>query len=313
MDSMIYKKMCRCIERKIFNEDGRQKEVVLFPYGQRTTEFKEILNKKYGIKEKYIVDNGICKFNDQVLSADSLKEKITNNMVVFLVSDSPDNYNEIRKSIYSAVPFDQVVDVLSDSFFYDPKMRFNISMDCVRIGVLERVCREIYKYNIAGNIAEVGVYRGDFAREMARRLPDRKIYLFDTFEGFDERDIKQGDEYIIEFQKGCTFKDTSAELAVENVGGFRNIEVRKGFFPETAGGLENERFSLVSLDTDLYEPIKAGLEFFWNKMTPGGYIFVHDYPWGRVCNAVREFAEENHVGFVPICDDSTSVVMMKPY
>ena len=33
------------------------------------------------------------------------------------------------------------------------------------------------------------VYRGDFANSMSLMFPDRKIYLLDTFSGFDDRDI----------------------------------------------------------------------------------------------------------------------------
>jgi O-methyltransferase len=45
------------------------------------------------------------------------------------------------------------------------------------------------KKNIGGNVAELGVYRGDFAQYINIAFPDRKLYLFDTFEGFDEKDI----------------------------------------------------------------------------------------------------------------------------
>jgi O-methyltransferase len=81
--------------------------------------------------------------------------------------------------------------------------------------------------------------------------------------------------------------------------------IRKGFFPQTAAGLENTRFSFVSIDTDLYAPILAGLSFFYPRLSAGGYIFVHDYnndlfPGAKL--AVRKFATQNAVSFVPITD-----------
>lgn len=33
----------------------------------------------------------------------------------------------------------------------------------------------------------------------------------------------------------------------------------------------------MNLDTDLYQPIYAGLEFFWPKMNKGGVVMIHDY------------------------------------
>ena len=38
-----------------------------------------------------------------------------------------------------------------------------------------------------------------------------------------------------------------------------------------------EKFAFVSLDTDLYKPTLAGLEFFWPRMSKGGFIFIHDF------------------------------------
>ena len=35
-----------------------------------------------------------------------------------------------------------------------------------------------------------GVFRGEFASKINKCFPNSKLYLFDTFEGFDERDVK---------------------------------------------------------------------------------------------------------------------------
>ena len=42
-----------------------------------------------------------------------------------------------------------------------------------------------------GECAEAGVFEGDFAKWINQYFPDRKLYLFDTFEGFDMRDIEK--------------------------------------------------------------------------------------------------------------------------
>ncbi len=54
---------------------------------------------------------------------------------------------------------------------------------------LENAGTIICKRGLEGVVAEAGVYKGDFAKEMNRVFFDRKIYLFDTFEGFPETDI----------------------------------------------------------------------------------------------------------------------------
>ena len=62
---------------------------------------------------------------------------------------------------------------------------------------------------------------------------------------------------------------------------------------------------------DLYKPIKAGLEFFYPRMNKGGYIFVHDFKWGRVRNAVTEFCTSQDVGYVVIPDQCQSAIIVK--
>jgi hypothetical protein len=63
------------------------------------------------------------------------------------------------------------------------------NFDYVRYSSLELVAREIYENKISGNVAELGVYQGGFAQYINQIFPDRKLYLFDTFEGFNESDV----------------------------------------------------------------------------------------------------------------------------
>ena len=93
-----------------------------------------------------------------------------------------------------------------------------------------------------------------------------------------------------------------------------NAVIRKGYFPETAIGLEEERFAFVSLDTDLYKPIKAGLDFFYPRLARGGVIFVDDLGHPElpgVRKAVIEFCKKEKIGYVSIPDgtDSTAVIV----
>ena len=175
---------------------------------------------------------------------------------------------------------------------------------------MARACiRYIKERNVQGNIAELGVYKGEFSAFLSSELPDRKIYLFDTFEGFADSDLAtkevNGNENV--------FKDTSVSAVLERMPVRENVIVRQGWFPETAEGVE-DTFCFVSLDADLYKPILAGLEFFYPRLVHGGYIFVHDfesvtYPGCK--QAVMEFCAKNKIGFVPILDRCSSAVITK--
>lgn len=127
------------------------------------------------------------------------------------------------------------------------------------------------------SVAEGGVFQGMFAREINNYFPDRTIYLFDTFEGFDKKDV------VVEAEKGFAdvkehyYSETSEELVLSRLPHSEKAVVRKGYFPETASGLEDQRFLFVNLDFDLYTPILEGLKFFYPRMVSGGVILVHDY------------------------------------
>jgi O-methyltransferase len=145
------------------------------------------------------------------------------------------------------------------------------SSDPVRYGALHHAFSQIKKENIQGCFAEGGVYKGHLSKFIRGYFPDRKMYLFDTFQGFDDRDTDNGND--------SRFRDTSIEGVKEHIGNLDNIIFCKGFFPETTQGLglENERFAFVMLDFDKYEPTLAGLELFYPLLVPGGFLFLHDY------------------------------------
>ncbi|MFY8161385.1 MAG: TylF/MycF/NovP-related O-methyltransferase [Candidatus Kapaibacteriota bacterium] len=143
------------------------------------------------------------------------------------------------------------------------------SGDPVRYGNLQLSIEQLKKENISGSIAECGVYKGKLSKYLHTMMPERKLFLFDTFAGFDQRDEEsQGDN---------RFQDTSEQSVLNYIGNTKDVIVRKGYFPETAIGLENERFAFVMIDFDKYEPTVAALNLFYPLMSKGGFIFIHDY------------------------------------
>lgn len=171
----------------------------------------------------------------------------------------------------------------------------------------------VNQQGIEGAIAELGVYRGELAAMLNQLFPSRKLYLFDTFAGFSQKDLASGEEQQHSKASVGDFKDTSVDTVLARMAHPQNIVLRKGYFPETAEGLE-ERFALVSLDVDLYKPIQAGLSYFYPRLVKGGYLFVHDYNnrrYNGVRAAVDEFASAHGVSFVQLPDFAGSVVIAK--
>ena len=193
-----------------------------------------------------------------------------------------------------------------------PRKRNETLCTDIRNSQLELMAYEINDRKINGSVAELGVFNGDFAKNINAVFPERKLYLFDTFEGFHDNDI--------EIEKEQNFSDASQDFSVQSVEAVLSkmpvpelCIIKKGWFPDTAEGVD-ESFAFVHLDADLYKPIYAGLAFFWPKLSYGGYIMVHDYNSSHYKGAraaVRDFCSEFNISYVPLCDAYGSVVLTK--
>jgi len=183
--------------------------------------------------------------------------------------------------------------------------------DPVRFYFLSMAFDVIAREKLQGSIAELGVYQGDTAALLAdfARKTKKTAYLLDTFEGFDDRDLAADESHL-----SGHFAETSIEMVRERVGAEGTAFVR-GFFPESATQLPaEERYCLVHIDADLYDPIKAGLDYFYPRMVDGGFIVVHDVMsmcWDGATKAIEDFLADKPEFFIPIPDLAGTVAFRK--
>lgn len=183
------------------------------------------------------------------------------------------------------------------------------------------IAREQFLYDYAklwserdAAVAEGGVFQGEFARVINKSFPKDVLYLFDTFEGFDKRDL------MTEYSRGYSseieghFQTTTPAQVLNKCPYPEKIIIKKGYFPNTTKGLEDKKFKFVNLDFDLYEPTLAGIIFFYPRMLKGSIILIHDYfneGYKGVKQAVEDFADkEPQLITVPI-GDNYSIAIIK--
>ena len=173
--------------------------------------------------------------------------------------------------------------------------------------------QRIEKDSIEGDFAELGVYKGDSAKLLHLMAPGRTIHLFDTFEGFTGTDLQpetgEASTYTTK-----NFADTSINKVLKNIGGDpAQLKVHAGYFPQSAEGLDDVSYALVNLDADLYNPTKAGLEYFYPHLSPGGVIFIHDYnyKWEGLMKAVDEFIATIPEKLILVPDLDSTVMIIK--
>jgi hypothetical protein len=174
----------------------------------------------------------------------------------------------------------------------------NRGLDFARIWGMALNCKQALQRG-AGSIAELGVYQGQSAALLSLYAEQysRKIYLCDTFSGFSEQQLDLEEDKSD--HKRAAFKDISLESAQALVGDYPGAKWVVGMFPDSiTQEMRDDRFAFVSIDCDIYEPIREGLKFFWPRMQAGGIIFIHDYSsgyWPGATRAVDEFCAESGV------------------
>lgn len=186
----------------------------------------------------------------------------------------------------------------------------NDRADLVRLVMFIENARRIDEEGVAGSLAELGVYKGTTAKLLHALMPGRRLWLFDTFEGFDDRDLaherKAGD---------FRFADTSLDAVLRHVGTSGEVRACKGRFPETAGAVpDGEVFALVHLDADLFKPTADALAFFYPRLAPGGFLILHDYgsgAWPGIAQAADAFFADKPESLVRIPDKSGTAVVRR--
>ena len=219
-------------------------------------------------------------------------------------ADMPDSYVHFNKH--------KVFDKLLDRFTkHNPQ---NNERDIPRLWSLILNCKQVLHEGVEGDFAEVGVFRGNSAAVLAEfaKFMGRRAYLFDTFDGFDETAFNGPDSQ----RQAGEWGDTSTSLVEEVLGDSAEAcSFVGGYFPDSlTKEHKKNNYAIVSIDCDLYKPIKASLDEFYPLLSHGGVFFVHDYSsrfWEGATNAVDEFCKETGEHLIAMPDKSGSAFIRK--
>lgn len=128
--------------------------------------------------------------------------------------------------------------------------------------------------DIAGNVAECGVYKGGTALVLAGTLRDaassKALHLFDSFQGLPDTLPVDGPH------RAGHFGDASLALLRRRLEGF-HYEVHPGFFSDTLASVSEHTFCFVHIDVDIYSSAVECTEWFYPRVPPGGVIVYDDY------------------------------------
>ena len=169
---------------------------------------------------------------------------------------------------------------------------FRRSVDAAREHTLLDVARLGNLWNLArrtgpGTMMEIGTFRGGGALHISNACPDRRMFVFDSFEGF--RNLTPGLDDIF----GATWFQDTSEAHVRRLFAKldRNVAIVKGFFPDSAAGLDLGSVAFCHLDVDVYEATRDSLSFLAGRLAPRSLIVLDDFQRGAhgLDRAVQEF------------------------
>lgn len=192
-------------------------------------------------------------------------------------------------------------------------------------------CKNVVKNNISGDFVECGVWRGGNSLIAAfifnKYQSNKKIYLFDTFEGMtppteDEFHLLSKKKSINTFQE---YKNKSIQWCGASIDevkkNFKNLNLLneniifiKGDVSQTLMKYNKniQKISVLRLDTDFYESTKIELKYLYPKVETSGLIILDDYGhWSGSKKAVDEFFEVNNIHPFLIPIDYAARIMIK--
>ncbi len=189
----------------------------------------------------------------------------------------------------------------------------------------------ILKNNIPGDFVECGVWKGGCAMMMAHALKkyncyDRKIYLYDTFEGMTEpgeKDIsyakhpahKKYNESLHQ-ESGTNWCRSELDEVLHNLQrtGYpiENFICVKGKVEDTIPGDMPEKIALLRLDTDWYESTLHELQYLYPRLSEKGVLIIDDYGhWLGCREAVDEYFKANDIKMLLTRTDYTGRLGIK--
>ena len=150
----------------------------------------------------------------------------------------------------------------------------------------QNLVEHVLSRNLVGDFAECGTWKGHSAYIIANLLESHSfqgtLHIFDAFEGGHsekhEKDrnlrIKQTPKKI---KRGLMPFKSSEEEVRKCLEDFQFIKFYKGWIPDRFRDVEDQHFSFVLIDVDLYQATLDSLDFFFPRMVEGGVIICDTY------------------------------------
>jgi O-methyltransferase len=149
---------------------------------------------------------------------------------------------------------------------------------------LKRLAELVNRNGVPGDFVECGTFKGGSAAVISTALtPERRLWLFDSFEGLP--DVKEIDgQESKEWVGKCRAAEDDVSEALAKVGTSSDqYLIRKGWFQETFKADLPKQVALLHCDADWYDSVLLTLETFYDRIPSGGAVVLDDFGWWEGC------------------------------
>jgi hypothetical protein len=149
------------------------------------------------------------------------------------------------------------------------------------------------------SVAECGCWWGHSTRVLSEIITAQpgfsgRLHVFDSFEGLSEFKPQDESQYratpALKERARRNFK-ADLERVSAGLAQYPFVTIHPGWIPTKFFEVADQEFSLVTVDVDLYEPIRDALEFFYPRVRNGGIMFFDDYGYETFPGAKRAIDE----------------------
>lgn len=209
-----------------------------------------------------------------------------------------------------------------------------------RLYAIYQAVKYVVQSDVRGDIIECGVFKGGSALMLAESLVhfgdvSRRIFLFDTFEGWPSPTNEDTDFFGQNHKKlyeadisKANDSERSAESSVFRLKNFfektkgvvlngttypaDKIFFIQGLVEQTLPCPEVKKICILRLDTDYYESTAWEMNILWPRLKVGGVLLIDDYgQFHGARKAVDEYLQKNRISILLHRDDVTGRSVVK--
>ncbi len=168
---------------------------------------------------------------------------------------------------------------------------------------------------LEGDFVECGVNTGAYSKAIIEYInfnaTGKTFYLLDTFKGLDEKQITEEERKAGVGNYLSAYKNVYEQVKET----FRNdrVKIIQGLVPDTLGQVDTNKIAYLSIDMNVVAPEIAAMEYFWDRIVPGGVLIHDDYGFPQHIQqkkAVDEFVKRKNTSI--LCLPTGQGIIFKP-